>query len=155
MTNGSDAVQGWPSHLRVGSLRFVRSSRNYEATVEFYRDLVGLPVIDEFRDSYGEDGTILGLPGWPCHLEVVRSRNDPTAAPAFDDIVFYLADETAVERATRALRAHGVPPAPAQHPYWDDWGGTTFLDPDGRKIVYVSWVYGPHLTTSDPRGTSP
>jgi len=112
-------------------------------------------VIDEFRDSYGEDGTIFGLPSWPNHLEVVRSAGDPSAPPTFDDIVFYLADEAAVEKATRALRAHGVQPAPTQHPYWDDWGGTTFVDPDGRKVVYVSWVYGPHLTTSDPGAPSP
>jgi hypothetical protein len=135
--------------MRVGSLRIVRSSREYEATVEFYRDLVGLPVIDEFRESYGEDGTIFGLPGWPNHLEIVRARDDPAVAHTFDDIVFYLPDDAAVEEATRALRAHGVDPSRTQHPYWDDWGGTTFLDPDGRKVIYVSWVYGPHLTTPD------
>jgi len=39
----------WPPQLEVGSLRFVRSSAHYDATVEFYRDLVGLPVIDEFQ----------------------------------------------------------------------------------------------------------
>jgi catechol 2,3-dioxygenase-like lactoylglutathione lyase family enzyme len=134
----------------VKSLRFVRSSRNYEATVEFYRDLVGLEVIDEFQDSYGEDGTIFGLPGWPTHLEVVRSRDNTDPTYTFDDIVFYLPDETAVQEATRLLRANGVKAVDPQHPYWDDWGGTTFLDPDGRKVVYVSWVYGPHIGTSDP-----
>jgi len=145
MTSRPDAAPEWPSHLLVKSLRFVRSSRNYEATVEFYRDLVGLAVIDEFQDSYGEDGTIFGLPGWPTHLEVVRSRDATDPIHTFDDIVFYLPNEAAVQEATRTLRANGVKPAARQHPYWDDWGGTTFLDPDGRKVVYVSWVYGPHL----------
>ena len=144
MTTGRDAVQEWPLHLMIKSLRFVRSSRNYKATVEFYRDLVGLQVIDEFQDSYGEDGTIFGLPGWPTHLEIVRSRDDSDPIHTFDDIVFYLSDEVAVQEATRIFRANGVKAAP-QHPYWDDWGGTTFLDPDGRKVVYVPWVYGPHL----------
>jgi len=150
MTTETDAPHEWPSHLRVGSLRFVRSSSHYEATIEFYRDLVGLEVIDEFQGSYGEDGTIFGLPEWPHHLEVVRSHEPTTSISPFDEIVFYLPDEGAVEEATRALRANGVHPTPTQHPYWDDWGGTTFLDPDGRKIVYVRWVYGPHLRSPDP-----
>ena len=61
----------------------------------------------------------------------------------FDDIVLYLADEHAVVDATRQLRANGVAPATTQHPYWNEWGGTTFVDPDGRKVIYVSWIYGP------------
>jgi catechol 2,3-dioxygenase-like lactoylglutathione lyase family enzyme len=146
VSNPVSAPNDWPSHLRVGSLRFVRSSAHLEATIAFYRDLVGLPVIDEFRDSYGEDGTIFGLPGWPNHLEIVRSHDGRISVNEFDDIVFYLPDAGAVEDATRKLRANGVEPAPVQHPYWKDWGGTTFLDPDGRKIIYVSWIYGP-----DPR----
>jgi catechol 2,3-dioxygenase-like lactoylglutathione lyase family enzyme len=149
MSTETDTPREWPLHLQVGSLRFVRSSSHYEVTVEFYRDFVGLEVIDQFQGSYGEDGTIFGLPGWHHHLEVVRSRDDPTPASTFDDIVFYLRDEAAVEEATRTLRANGVHPTPTQHPYWDDWGGTTFLDPDGRKIVYVNWVYGPHLRSPD------
>ena len=133
----------WPAHLRVGSLRLVRSSAHYEATIAFYRDLVGLPVIDEFRDSYGEDGTIFGLPSWPNHLEIVRARGDDASIDAFDQLVFYLPDERAVEDATRRLRERGVQPTPTQHPYWDDWGGVTFADPDGRGVIFVSWVYGP------------
>jgi catechol 2,3-dioxygenase-like lactoylglutathione lyase family enzyme len=142
MADNPSPTNEWPSHLRVGSLRFARSSAHYEETIEFYRDLVGLPVIDEFHDSYGEDGTIFGLPRWPNHLEIVRSHGGETSINEFDDIVFYLHDEQAVEEATRRLRANGVQPTPTQHPYWEEWGGTTFLDPDGRKVIYVSWIYG-------------
>ena len=63
----------WPAQLRVGAPRVVRSSNHFEATVAFYRDLVGLEVIEEFRDSYSEDGTIFGLPDSSVHLEIVRS----------------------------------------------------------------------------------
>jgi catechol 2,3-dioxygenase-like lactoylglutathione lyase family enzyme len=135
----------WATDLRVSSVRIVRASFHYEAAVRFYRDLVGLRVIDEFRDSYGEDGTIFGLPSWPTHLEVVRSRSEIGSIVPFDQIVFYLPDEAAVVDATRELLADGVNPLDSQHPYWEDNGGITFLDPDGRSVVYVSWVYGPHL----------
>ena len=66
----------WPEHLRVGALRVVRWSTHYDQTVIFYRDIIGLPVLETFRGSYGLDGTILGLPDgpatwrlsvWPAH----------------------------------------------------------------------------------------
>jgi hypothetical protein len=46
-------------------LRVVRWSARYDQTVIFYRDIIGLPVLETFHDSYGLDGTILGLPGVP------------------------------------------------------------------------------------------
>jgi len=140
---------GWPRHLRVAALRVVRSSVHYEATVAFYRDLVGLTIIDQFRASYGEDGTIFGLPGSPVHLEVVRSSASDHSIDEFDQLVFYLADRAAVDDATRELVANGVSPAAEQHPYWDDNGGVTFRDPDGRAVIYVSWVYGRDAQPSD------
>jgi hypothetical protein len=52
----------WPEHLPVGAVRVGRSSTHYDQTIRFYRDLVGLPVLERFAASYGEDGTIFGLP---------------------------------------------------------------------------------------------
>jgi hypothetical protein len=57
----------------VGALRVVRWSERYDETVTFYRDAIGLPVLETFHDSYGLDGTILGLPGGQVHLEIVRA----------------------------------------------------------------------------------
>ena len=139
----------WAEHLRVGSLRFVRSSVNFDATIAFYRDLVGLRVVDEFRGSYGEDGTIFGLPGTETHLEIVRAQSPGPVIDAFDQLVFYLPDQDAVDDATRKLLAGGVRPEPDQHPYWDENGGVTFRDPDGRGVIYVSWVYGRDRQPSD------
>jgi len=145
VTDDGSRAPGWPGHLPVGSLRFVRSSVHYEATIAFYRDVIGLPVIDEFHESYGEDGTIFGLPSWPSHLEIVRSHGHAGSIDPFDQIVFYLPDERAVEAMTTRLREAGVQPTATQHSYWDDWGGVTFLDPDGRGVIFVSWVYRPQL----------
>ena len=133
-------------------MRIVRSSSHYEAAVHFYHDLVGLPVIDEFRDSYGEDGTIFGLPSWPVHLEVVRSRHEVGPIDPFDQLVFYLPDKAAVDDATRSLFTDGVNPMDNQHPYWNENSGVTFLDPDGRGVIYVPWVYGRYRQPSEGRG---
>jgi len=139
----------WPGNLRVGALRVVRSSTHYDETIEFYRDLVGLPVIGEFRDSYGEDGTIFGLPNAVTHLEIVRAHEPTPEVDEFDQLVFYLPDQVAVEDATQELLAHGVRPERDQHPYWEENGGITVRDPDGRGVIYASWVFGRDPQPSD------
>ena len=139
----------WPEHLRLGAFRLVRSSANFDATIAFYRDLVGLRVVDEFRGSFGEDGTIFGLPGTETHLEIVRVQPPGPVVDAFDQLVFYLPDQDAVDDATKKVLAAGVRPEADQHPYWDENGGVTFHDPDGRGVIYVSWVYGRDPQPSD------
>ena len=132
----------WPAHLPVGALRVVRWSARYDQTVIFYRDIIGLPVLETFHDSYGLDGTILGLPGSPVHLEIVRLRGasaDP--AQGRDQLVFYLPDDAAQERITARLAAVGIDPV-AQIDYWQANGGVTYEDPDGREVVFASWIYG-------------
>ena len=144
MTNADEpgAAGAWPAHLRPGALRWVRSSSHYDETVPFYRDLVGLPVVGGFRDSYGDDGTIFGLPGTGTHMEVVRSRVAAAPADRFDQLVFYLADGDAVARAVAPLRRAGRTPDPSPHPYWAANGAVVFSDPDGRGVVYAPWVFG-------------
>jgi hypothetical protein len=110
MVDEPTAKKEWPQHLPIGSLRWVRSSTHYEATIAFYRDAVGLTVIDEFQASYGEDGTIFGLPNSTTHMEIVRLTSEDRTADRFDQLVFYLPNEAAVERVTGRLRRHGFHP---------------------------------------------
>jgi catechol 2,3-dioxygenase-like lactoylglutathione lyase family enzyme len=132
----------WPEHLPVGALRVVRWSARYDQTVIFYRDIIGLPVLETFQNSYGLDGTILGLPGGRVHLEIVRLTGAPQMAPEGDQLVFYLPDVAAQERITARLAAAAVHPV-VQIDYWEANGGVTYQDPDGREVVFASWIYGP------------
>jgi catechol 2,3-dioxygenase-like lactoylglutathione lyase family enzyme len=139
---GSDDAATWPERLRPGALRWVRSSRHYEDTVAFYRDVVGLPVVDTFAGSYGEDGTIFGLPGAAVQMEVVRAAGAERSPDRFDQLVFYLPGAAAVAGAVEPMLRSGRDPDPAAHPYWLARGAVVFLDPDGRGVVYAPWVYG-------------
>jgi hypothetical protein len=56
-------------------------------------------------------------------------------------LVFYLPDAAARDHIVARLASAGVRPV-AQIDYWEDNGGVTFEDPDGRKVVFVSWIYG-------------
>lgn len=135
-------TDGRPAEIAPGAVRWARASARYEATVGFYRDLVRLPVIGEFRSSFGEDGTIFGLPDTRVQMEIVRARPGEAASGSFDQLVMYLQDDEAVELATAALRAADHAPDPEPHPYWAANGAVTYTDPDGRGVVYAPWVYG-------------
>ena len=145
MFTPSDAVSRWPEHLPVGAVRVGRTSAHYDQTVQFYRDMVGLPVLESFEGSYGEDGTIFGLPDTSTQLEIVRSTEPTIAVDRIDMLVFYLPGAAAQKRLVARMAAAGLEPA-SQHPYWQANGGVTYRDPDGREVVFVSWVYGADRT---------
>jgi hypothetical protein len=141
MSNQPQGAGRWPEHLPVGALRVGRSSAHYDQAVQFYRDLVGLPVLESFAGSYGEDGTIFGLPDSSVQLEIVRSTALADGVDRVDMLVLYLPDAAAQERLIARMAAAGMEPT-SQHPYWQANGGVTYQDPDGREVVFVSWVYG-------------
>jgi ribosomal protein S18 acetylase RimI-like enzyme len=133
---------GWPTHLTPGALRWARASSRYDETVAFYRDLVGFPVVGEFTSSYGEDGTIFGLPDTTVQLEIIRAHPGAGPVAGLDQLVLYLEDHEALATATSRLRAAGLAPDLRQHAYWETNGAVTFRDPDGRGVVLAPWVYG-------------
>jgi hypothetical protein len=102
----------------------------------------GCPCWRLSREANGEDGTIFGLPDSATHLEIVRVREPAGPVNWFDQLVFYLADEPSQQDVMARLAAHGLQPALQQHPYWQANGGITYYDPDGRGVIFASWIYG-------------
>jgi hypothetical protein len=93
-------------------------------------------VLETIHGSYGLDGTILSLPGGPVHLEIARLPDSRRPARGLDQLVFYLPGADASERVQARLTAVGVYPV-LQIDYWQDNGGVTYQDPDGREGMAV------------------
>jgi hypothetical protein len=49
MNDRPGPIPSWPRHLAPGAVRFSFSSASYDATIAFYRDIVGLPVPSPVR----------------------------------------------------------------------------------------------------------
>ena len=131
----------WPARLAsIGAIRFARRSSNFEETVRFYRELVGLPLYETFEASYGSNGAIFGLPSWNLTLEIVESA-DPVAVDHHQQLCLYFPDREAQQAAIARLQAAGLAPV-EQHPYWEATGAVTYRDPDGREVVFAPFVFG-------------
>ncbi|MGO8967430.1 VOC family protein [Mycobacterium sp.] len=132
---------GWPEELAaIGALRFARRSAHFESTVQFYRDLVGLPLCATFAESYGSTGAIFGLPGSALTFEIVEAV-EPVAVDDHEQLCLYFPDPTAQRQATARLSAAGMEPVDS-HPYWAAAGAVTYRDPDGREVVFAPFVFG-------------
>ena len=94
-------------------LRVVRWSAHYDDTVVFYRDIIGLPVLETFQDSYGLDGTILGMPGSAVHLEIVRLTDSRHPVPGLDQLVLLPAGCRRPGPHSCPARRRGRPPGRA------------------------------------------
>jgi catechol 2,3-dioxygenase-like lactoylglutathione lyase family enzyme len=132
---------GWPEQLAsIGAIRFARRSAHFDSTVQFYRDVVGLPLVATFTESYGSNGAIFGLPGAALTFEIVDAA-DPVAVDPHEQLCLYFPDPAAQQHATARLTAAGLEPVES-HPYWAATGAVTYRDPDGREVVFAPFIFG-------------
>lgn len=129
----------WPKDVPVKRVRIARPTDRLEAIVAFYRDGIGLPVIDSFEGHAGYSGVMLGLPGASYHLEFTqRDDGSDGAAPSRDNLlVFYCDDRAAMGRIVERLGAMGYAPVAPENPYWSAIGAVTIEDPDAWRVVFA------------------
>jgi catechol 2,3-dioxygenase-like lactoylglutathione lyase family enzyme len=137
--------EGWPEHLRVGAVRFAWRTNHFDETVAFYRDLVGLPLLLTF-DAHEPDnfaGAVFGMPDASATFELISS-DEPVPVDRHEELVLYLGGPDARDEAVRRLTDAGLAPCEQYH-YWTANESVTFLDPDGREVVFAPWVFGAEL----------
>lgn len=128
-----------PAQLPVGAVRFARPTAQLAQCLHFYRDVLGLAVLAEFRGHSGYDGVVLGLPGNAVHLELTQRVDDtriPEPSPD-NHLVFYLPNANAVVSAAARVQAHGYFPVIPENPYWLDRGAIAFQDPDAWVVIFA------------------
>lgn len=131
----------WPTELAsIGAIRFARRSSNFQETVRFYRELVGLPLYETFEASYGSNGAIFGLPSSNLTMEIVEAV-DPVAVDHHEQLCLYFPDKPTQQAAIARMQQESLQPV-EQHPYWEATGSVTYRDPDGREVVFAPFVFG-------------
>jgi catechol 2,3-dioxygenase-like lactoylglutathione lyase family enzyme len=114
-------------------LRIARATARLERMVAFYRDGLGLPLLERFEKHAGYSGVILGLPGG-AQLEFTQhDAAAPGRVPDPDDLlVLYFPSAAQIAR----LRPDRLGPRNLQpvNPYWLD-KSVTLEDPDGWRVV--------------------
>jgi catechol 2,3-dioxygenase-like lactoylglutathione lyase family enzyme len=123
-------------------LRIARPTDNLPQVIRFYRDGLGLEVLDSFEDHQGFDGVMLGHAGWAYHLEFTHHRGHRVGRSPTEEhlLVFYLPEEEEWRQAVDRLMSLGYEPVKSYNPYWD-LQGKTFKDADGYRVVLqgASW----------------
>ena len=115
-------------------LRVARHTEDLDALVRFYRDGIGLVEIGGFSGHDGYDGVFLEVPGTGAHLELTAGGPHGAPAPHPESLlVLYLGDRAAVSAVSERL---GLAPVAPANPYWAEHG-TTYVDPDGFRVVLV------------------
>ncbi len=118
------------------TLRVARPSDDLDGLLRFYRDGLGLVLLDRFENHDGFDGIMLGGERAPYHFEFTRAHGHSAGrAPTQDNLlIFYVPELAAWEEAVGRMRDAGFAAVPAFNPYWDR-AGVTFEDPDGYRVV--------------------
>ncbi|MCL1793917.1 MAG: VOC family protein [Oscillospiraceae bacterium] len=107
--------------------RFNLTSVNPKALVEFYRDVIGMPVLGELDSRY--DGVSLGFVAEP-HLCIWLADENKKANSGSAELVFMCDD---VDKTYEQLRRQEPI---AEPPFETYWGGRVLelRDPDGNLV---------------------
>lgn len=118
------------------TMRVARPTDNLAGITEMYVRGLGLTVLAQFTEHEGFDGTILGHPEQPYHIEFTAQRGHQVGkAPTKDHLlVFYIPDTDEWEESCAHMLAAGFRGVPSYNPYWDVQG-KTFEDLDGYRVV--------------------
>jgi catechol 2,3-dioxygenase-like lactoylglutathione lyase family enzyme len=124
------------AHAQVVQIRIARPTNRFDDVVAFYRDGLGLPVLERFEGHDGYDGVMLGLPEHAYHLELTRyGGRGPCPAPDKDSLmVLYIPDPQGLRRLRNRLEVLGYSPVEPVNPYWAG-RSVTYEDPDGWRVV--------------------
>lgn len=123
----------------MAQVRIARPTNKLQEVERFYCQGLGLRKLGGFERHNGYDGIMLGLPGFPYHLEFTQHEHgSPCPAPTKDNLlVLYIPDKESISQVVQRLAQIGYPEVEPENPYWKDKGAITVEDPDGWRLVLM------------------
>ncbi|MCB9187709.1 MAG: VOC family protein [Flavobacteriales bacterium] len=118
-------------------LRIARHTDNLDRMIEFYKNILGLDLMGEFKDHDEYSGVFLGKTGMNWELEFTSSPNP--AKHDFDEddlLVFYHNTEDLLKIKSKIIESR-IPIKKAKNPYWNQ-NGLLIHDPDGFGIILTT-----------------
>lgn len=134
MADTQDTTTTWPGGAVVAQVCFTRPTRNLMPLLRFYRDALGLPVLYQFGDAEDPAGAMLGLPGTPYHLELLKVEGEVAIPSKHSVTVLHVPNRDQRDALAGRLSSHGFQPTQPANPWWLD-RGIVFEDPDGWSLV--------------------
>lgn len=136
-SSGAFAQQSLAPTLKAN--RIILRVADLDASIRFYRDLVGLPLQRTFDNAFAE----FGDSGVTILLQKVtrQSTGASTGLSAITEIVF---DSPDIQESYKAMKARGIdfphPPRVATNANGKDLLTADFRDPDGHVLSIAGWV---------------
>ena len=129
----------WPDNLPVAQVRIARPTDKLPEVVRFYCEGIGLRKLGSFENHQGYDGVMIGLPGFPYHLEFTQHiAGSPCPSPTPDNLlVLYIPDKAHIQQIVQRLKDLGYSEVASENPYWKENGAVTVEDPDGWRLVLM------------------
>ncbi len=122
---------------KLSKLRVARPTDNLAQITNMYVEGLGFELLGEFQGHNGFDGSIVGHPKHPYHLEFTHHEGTMVGkAPTKDNLlVFYIPDHPMWLHCCEKMKAAGFKEVQAYNDYWDVVG-KTFEDLDGYHVVF-------------------
>lgn len=115
--------------------RSARHTTDLQQIIGFYCGILGLEILGKFENHDHYDGVFIGIPNAGWHLEFTVSDENPQHKPDDDDLlVFYVENDQEYLNLQQKFQKENIPAVLPKNPYWAI-NGTTYIDPDGFRIV--------------------
>ena len=117
-------------------MRVARPTDHLAEITQMYVEGLGFELLGEFKGHNGFDGSIIGHPKHPYHLEFTHHQGTKVGkAPTKDNLlVFYIPEKSTWLESVEKMKKSGFILVPAYNDYWDV-AGQSFEDIDGYRVV--------------------
>ncbi|WP_317897979.1 hypothetical protein [Aurantibacillus circumpalustris] len=115
--------------------RLARHTNSIEELANFYVKIIGLDLLDEFKNHSGYDGVFIGKNNLDWHLEFTQTIEKVNHTFDDDDLlVFYPGTQSEYDEIIVRINKNNITHSVPKNPYWQT-NGITIQNPDGHYVI--------------------